>query len=79
MTTASRPARECLNFEPAECRGTVEYRMALSMTGRSFPRCDKHWQQRLDEQERINERYPDSPFAPAGFDPSYAGESWDGE
>ena len=74
---------ECLNrygnAEPDECRGGVEYRMALSGTGRSFPRCDKHWQQRLAEQDRINERYPDSPNPPADFDPAYAGESWDGE
>lgn len=66
----------CLN-EDADCKGEVEYRMALSSTGRSFPRCDHHWRLRLDEQERINRDYPDSPVAPSWFDPSYAGESWD--
>jgi hypothetical protein len=59
------------------CVGAVELRDALSPTGRMFPRCDKHWKQRLDEQQGINERYPDSPMAPAGFDPAYAGESWE--
>lgn len=67
---------ECLDG-PAECQGAVEYRMALSGTGRSFPRCDKHWSDRLDVQEGIDRRYPDSPFPPSDFDPSYAGERWD--
>jgi hypothetical protein len=57
------------------CRGPVEYRFALSATGKSFPRCDAHWGLRLDEQERINTRYPT--LQPADFDPSYAGERWD--
>lgn len=61
----------------AACRGAVEYRMPLSGTGKSFPRCDKHWSDRLDVQESINRRYPDSPFAPSDFDPTYAGERWD--
>lgn len=59
------------------CSGPVEYRMALSGTGRSFPRCEKHWGLRLEEQDRINERYPDSPLPPSDFDPTYAGERWD--
>jgi len=60
---------------PEGCEGAVEYRMALSPTGRQFPRCDKHWDERLDEQERINERYP--VLQPSDFDPLYAGERWD--
>ena len=64
----------CLNDGPA-CSGVVEYRMPLSGTGQSFPRCDHHWEQRLDEQARIVARYPELP--PRDFDPSYAGESWD--
>ena len=71
-------ASECLNFGP-DCEGEVEYRFPLSGSGKSFPRCDLHWSERLDAQERINERYPDSPFAPADFDPTYAGESWDSD
>lgn len=65
---------ECLNSSD-ECKGAVEYRMPLSGTGKSFPRCDKHWSDRLDVQEGINRRYP--VHAPADFDPYYAGESWD--
>ena len=62
---------------PDDCSGDVEYRMALSATGKSFPRCDHHWELRLDTQERINRDYPDSPVAPAWFDEADAGEHWD--
>jgi hypothetical protein len=72
---ASEPI-ECLDG-PDGCEGEVAYRMALSGTGESFPRCDRHWDERLDRQEEINERYPDSPLAPAWFDPLDAGDSWD--
>jgi hypothetical protein len=45
----------CLEHGP-ECDGAVEYRMPLSGTGRAFPRCEHHWERRLDEQEREHER-----------------------
>lgn len=65
---------DCING-PEGCEGSVEYRMPLSGTGKSFPRCDKHWGERLDTEQGIRERYPE--HAPADFDPSYAGEHWD--
>ena len=58
-----------------DCSGAVEYRFALSGTGKSFPRCDKHWAERLRKQDEINRRYPR--YAPSDFDPGYAGEYWD--
>lgn len=68
----------CLDdHDEGTCEGVIEYRMALSGTGVSFPRCDRHWQSRLVEQERINNDYPDSPIAPSWFDPMDAGERWD--
>jgi hypothetical protein len=67
---------ECLNQDD-DCSGPVELRMALSGTGKSFPRCDHHWSERLTEQEKINRDYPDSPIAPSWFNPADAGESWD--
>lgn len=68
---------ECLEGGEG-CQGEVEYRMALSGTGKSFPRCDLHWEKRLDEQDRINRMYaPDSDVPPFGFDPTYAGERWE--
>jgi hypothetical protein len=68
---------ECLDRGRGECEGAVEYRMGLSGTGRPFARCDRHWAERLDEQERINRDYPDSPLAPPWFDETAAGERWD--
>lgn len=67
----------CLEYDPddPDCSGPVEYRMPLSGSGRSFPRCDKHWAVRLDVQEEINRKYPTN--QPSDFDPAYAGERWD--
>jgi hypothetical protein len=65
---------KCLQHNQ-DCRGQVECREPLSGTGKSFPRCDHHWDKRLDEQERINRTYPVN--APRDFDPTYAGENWD--
>ena len=75
MTIAD--ALECLDEGHGACGGPVEYRAPLSATGRSFPRCDRHWGERLDEQARIDDAYPDTPGAPSWFDPSAAGERWD--
>ena len=67
----------CLDHGRSECSGPVEYRMPLSGTGHAFARCDRHWELRLDEQQRIQRTYPET--APRDFDPLYAGESWDEE
>lgn len=69
---------DCIEYGD-RCDGLVEYRYPLSGSGKSFARCDHHWSERLDAQEAINKRYPDSPCAPSDFDPTYAGESWDGD
>jgi hypothetical protein len=72
---------DCLDFgSRIECSGAVEYRMALSGTGKPYPRCDLHWERRLVEQERIERAYaPSSDCAPVGFDPTYAGERWEAD
>ncbi|MGQ0774570.1 MAG: hypothetical protein ACT4NY_09155 [Pseudonocardiales bacterium] len=68
---------ECINSgDPDGCHGPVEYRMALSSTGESFPRCNTHWQIRLDTEDRLRRDYPDTPHAPDWFDPLNAGEHW---
>lgn len=77
MSTYTEEA-DCLDAGGATaCRGPVEYRAAISGTGRSFPRCDRHWERRLAEHEEISAAYPDSPIAPSWFDPTLAGERWD--
>ena len=68
-------ALECLDGHGDSCDGTIEQRYPLSGTGRSFPRCDRHWDMRLQALDDIKRRYPDQ--RPADFDPMYAGERWD--
>ena len=63
----------CLEAGP-ECAGPVELREALSGTGVPFPRCDRHWDRRLDFQAELDRRYPSTP--PADWSPLDAGESW---
>lgn len=66
----------CLDSEAeTPCAGAVEYRVALSATGVSYPRCSSHWEARLVIQEGINERYPT--HAPSDWSPLDAGEHWD--
>lgn len=68
---------ECVGADPAgqPCRGPVEMRWPLSGSGRSFPRCDGHWDERLRLEEDIRARYPVRP--PHNWSPMDAGESWD--
>jgi hypothetical protein len=67
----------CLDEYKGGCSGEVELRMPLSGTGVPFPRCDRHWDERLVEQDRINVTYgPSSDVAPGWIDESYAGERW---
>jgi hypothetical protein len=51
--------------------------MALTGSGMAFQRCDHHWDLRLQREEELRQVYPDSPIAPAWFDPMAAGERWD--
>ena len=78
MTTTGDDLR-CLDRN-GDCAGAVEYRPALSGTGKEFPRCDFHWSERLKVQGRLRRDYgvDSSPGVPLpGFDPTYAGESLD--
>lgn len=70
---------ECLDDTDGDCKGEIAYRMSLSPTGISYPRCDGHWQKRLDEEERMNDRVGNwrSDVPPSWFDPAACGESWD--
>lgn len=48
---------ECLNRHDGKCDGEVKYRIAMSGTGRSFPRCDHHFQARWATQQRLSRTY----------------------
>ena len=47
--TTNTDAVTCI-ADGRDCTGDVEYRDALSGTGVSHPRCDKHWQGRPTSQ-----------------------------
>jgi len=70
---------DCLDYRPdrpGECRGQVEFRLAPDRDDfKAFPRCDAHWERRLDSATSTMELLSDLP-AP-WFDPAYAGEQWD--
>lgn len=64
---------ECING-PEGCRGVTVLRMSLSGTGTPYPRCDGHWDTRLDLEDDLRRRYPD--VAPSDWSPYDAGEEW---
>lgn len=66
---------ECMNG-PEGCQGPVEYHSIRPGLDRAWPRCEKHWFDRLDARENSMERYADSDVVPGWFDPTYAGEEW---
>ena len=57
-----------------DCVGPVEYRM-LPDNPRAFPRCEFHFEQRLEQSPHNLELM--SPARPSWFDESAAGEHWD--
>lgn len=69
-------ADECRWFGTGKCHGEVTGDWSAS--GLTFLlHCTNHRNEWLDQQQRHNRRYPDSPIPPSDFDPYYAGERWD--
>lgn len=67
---------ECLDDHKGGCSGAVEYRTSLTGTGLAIPRCDAHWEARLNLQDEHSQIYPNSDMPPAWFDPEAIGEHW---
>lgn len=68
---------ECIdNWGEGTCSGPVDWHSVDPGRAKAFPRCSKHWGDRLDRRENSMERYADSDVVPAWFDPTYAGEEW---
>lgn len=69
----------CIDNLESPCGGDVYPRTALSGSGMTFDRCDKHYREYCDRLtpvlQDIARRYPEHP--PADFDPMAAGERWD--
>lgn len=59
--------------------GMVEYHSVDPGVAKPFPRCEHHWARRLEAREKSIERYENSDVPPSWFDPTFAGESWDGD
>lgn len=60
MTTETLNITDCLDYDPSDfisCSPDVEYRMAMSPTGISYPRCGFHYDQRWETQERLTRDY----------------------
>jgi len=68
---------ECMDDRgEGECKGPVEFHSIDPGRTRAFPRCDKHWDARLDARENSMERYENTDVPPSWFDPADAGEEW---
>lgn len=76
MTTTDTP--KCMDDRGhGTCLGEVQYHMQPYPSTKSFPRCERHWEDRCKLQDQIDKRYaPNSDVPPIGFDPTYAGERW---
>ena len=59
-----------------DCSGPVEMRWP-GYGHRMYPRCEAHGAARLAREDAASRRYP--VIAPSDFDPSFAGESWNGD
>lgn len=80
MAMENEEELECLNRHDGKCKGEVGWHTVGSRP-KAFRRCDFHQDVRLDQYNNPNsmEMYADSVSPPSWFDPTYAGESWDGE
>lgn len=69
---------QCLSsYETSEnCRGELSTRRSAGGTC-DIVRCEAHWEERDDLEDRLRRDYPDSPNPPSWFDPANAGECWD--
>lgn len=70
---------DCLDGFGADdpCEGPVEYHSIDPGRVKAYPRCAKHWAERLDRRANSIERWENSDVPPAWFDPADAGERWE--
>ncbi|MCP4897327.1 MAG: hypothetical protein GY906_10185 [bacterium] len=67
----------CLDFrDDGSCRGLVAF-ASVDGRGKAFPRCRKHFNDRLNRYQGSIEQYAHSDVIPSWFDPADAGEHWD--
>lgn len=74
---AGRPAAECKRAYRGDCEGEVEWRMNPRTWKPWGAMCEKHYRERLGDEEEANRKYGTySSVPPEGFDPADAGENW---
>ncbi|WP_259454021.1 hypothetical protein [Streptomyces ginkgonis] len=61
---------ECMEGPGPDCSGPVNYRYPFS--GVSFPRCDAHWEARVEREEQYVRDY--GPYNPFVDDDSFDGD-----
>lgn len=71
--------QKCLDEPQGNCVGPVVGRPSYAGTGTTIWRCTAHDNAAYAKVQELRGKYPDSPSAPAWFDPTAAGESWDEE
>lgn len=64
------------NWSDDTCAGEVDYRIAMSPTGISYPWCEKHFDERWESQERISRTYG-VPLTYYGNDHDGYNDDWD--
>lgn len=68
---------ECIDDHgEGTCAGPVAYHSVDPGRASAPPRCDRHWERRLERRENSIERYENSDVPPPWFDPTIAGEEW---
>ena len=68
---------ECLDDRgDNECDGPVDYHWNGDPSGKTWPRCAKHQQDRADRREGSMEKYANSDVIPSWFNEADAGERW---
>ncbi|QCX75725.1 hypothetical protein C9F11_10225 [Streptomyces sp. YIM 121038] len=58
------------------CEGPVTGQPSHAGTGTIIYHCEAGHRAADEHARQVQERYPDSPVPPPGFDPTYAGERW---
>lgn len=77
MPTSDLTKVDCIEWtDGPACYGSVEYHSIDPGRHRAYPRCEAHWEQRLERRENSIEKYEECDVPPGWFEPTYCGEEW---
>ena len=67
-TNTETETLECLDdYGDGECSGPIEFHSIDPGRTKAFPRCQRHWNRRLDARENSIEKYENSDVPPPWF------------